>query len=34
MAQIAKRANISAVYLVGVRHCGDGTLDTGLAQQV
>ncbi len=34
MTQIAKRANISAVYLAGVRHRGDGTLDAGLAQQV
>src|ERR1700676_3149374 len=34
MTQLAQRANISAIYLAGVRHRGDGALDTRLAQQM
>src|ERR1700722_11174276 len=34
MTQIAQRANVSAVYLAGVRYRRDGALDTRLAQQM
>ena|ERR1035437_8825610 len=34
MSEIAKRANIFSIYLVRVRHRGDGALDARFAQQM